>query len=203
MKKRKPTINKYLEPITSSSHYSYIRHITKNSVAALGRKFKMNKYLRPLRIEKVDDEFSNIVHVDDRFVTPTLKLHPESAAFLFHLNGCSKNLAFYILMCELNHITGEYFYNIQIKEKFKEYAESFFGEQYTISTIDQAHRDLVNANLVLNVSTHLYMMNPYFAGGGNDAGRKIIAKRYTEILKQKSKDPILGIYPKYFKETKH
>jgi hypothetical protein len=191
--------NKYLESITSTDHYKYIRYVTQNAIASVGRKFRMHKYLRPLRTEKVDEEFTNIVNVDDRVVTPTLKLHPESVAFLFHLNGCAKNLALYILMLELNHNTGEYFYNVQVKEKFKAYAENYFGEKYKLDTIDQSHRDLVNANLVLNISTHLYIMNPLFAGGGSDTGRILLTKRYTELLKLKSKDPLISIYPKYFK----
>ena len=102
-------------------------------------------------------------------------------------------------MLELNHNTGEYQYNAMIRDKFKAYAEKFFGEKYKPSTIDQAHRDLVSANVVLNIATHLYIMNPLFAGRGNDMGRRTISKRYTELLKSKSKDPIISIYPNYFK----
>ncbi len=196
---RKPKKNTYLEYITSTDHYAFIKHVTQNAISSEGRKFKLNKYLRPLRLEKVDEDFVNIVNVDDRIVTPTLKLHPESIAFLFHLNGCAKNIAFYLVMLELNHNTGEYQYNAMIRDKFKAYAEKFFGEKYKPSTIDQAHRDLVYANVVLNIATHLYIMNPLFAGGGNDMGRRTISKRYTELLKSKSKDPIKSIYPNYFK----
>jgi hypothetical protein len=197
--KKKLKKNRYLESITSTDHYRFIRLVSKNSIDSIGRKFRLIKNLRPLRTEKVDDAFTNIVNVDDRFVTPTLKLHPESAAFLFHLNGCAKNLAFYIIMFELNHNTGEYYFNVLVNQKFKSYAENFFGEKYKLETISQAHRDLVSANLVLNISTHLYLMNPFFAGGGSDAGRTILSKKYTELLKYKSKDPLMGIYPKYFK----
>jgi hypothetical protein len=193
--------NRYLETITSTYHYRFIRYVTQNAIASLGRKFRMHKYLRPLRIEKVDDEFTNIVNADDRLITPTIKLHPESVAFLFHLNGCAKNLAFYIVMLELNHNTGEYYFNALIKERFKAYAESLFGEKYKPDTINQAHRDLVNSNLVLNISTHLYLVNPLFAGGGSDAGRILLTKKYTELLKLKSKDALTGIYPKYFKNN--
>lgn len=196
MTSRKPVL---LESITSSDHYRFIRHVTQNAVEELGRKFRLHKYLRPLRTVKIDEEFTDIVNVDDRLVTPTIKLHPESVAFLFHLNGCSKNLAFYILMYELNHNTGEYHFNALVKEKFKTYAECLFGEKYKIDTINQAHRDLVKANLVLNISTHLYIVNPLFAGGGSDAGRMLLTKKYTELLKLKSKDALTGIYPKYFK----
>jgi hypothetical protein len=196
---RKPKKNPYLEYITSTDHYAFIKHVTQNAISSVGRKFKLNKYLRPLRIVKVDDEFINIVNVDDRIVTPTMKLHPESVAFMFHLNGCAKNIAFYLVMLELNHNTGEYQYNALIRDKFKTYAEKFFGVKYESTTIDQSHRDLVTANLVLNISTHLYIMNPLFAGGGSDIGRIMISKKYTELLKLKSKDPVLGIYPKYFK----
>jgi hypothetical protein len=191
--------NKYTESISSTDHYKYIRHVTQNAISAEGRKFRLHKYLRPLRIEKVDEDFINIVNVDDRLVTPTIKLHPESVAFMFHLNGCAKNLALYIVMLELNHNTGEYHFNALVKEKFKLYAEGFFGEKYKTETISQAHRDLVNANLVLNISTHLYIVNPLFAGGGSDTGRRILTKKYTELLKAKSKDALTGIYPKYFK----
>jgi hypothetical protein len=133
----------------------------------------------------------------ESFLSPSLPLHPESAAYLFHINGCSKNLLLYIIIYQQDRLTGMYTFNVYVREQFQEYCLSQFGQTYSDSTITQAHRDLTDHNICQNVKSKQYFINPMLAGGKTIDERRQLIRSYTALLLKKGKDPDSYLYPSY------
>lgn len=185
---------KLTHKVTESPHYNFLKTIT-----AIDRKrFWYKKYLRPVGKTAPDDTgYVDLISVEDGYLGPALKLHPEAAAFLFFINGCAKNLLFFILMQRVKEETGLYYFNPMVIDIFKKYAEQLFQTKYTTSTIKQAHRDLVDRKITCNVKRWEYFLNPLIAGSKNESNRRDLIKKYSNLLKEKRKNAFLDLYPVY------
>lgn len=139
--------------------------------------------------------------LNQTLLEPSIKLHPEAIAFLFFTGGCSKNLLLYILLERHDCHTGLYKFNASVRDDFQKFCMKHFEEDYTESTIIQAHRNLVTSNITLNVKTGTYFLNPLLSGGSNTAGRRSLINEYSKLLSAKGKDAVYGIYPLYEKTT--
>jgi hypothetical protein len=190
-----------VQTIYSTNHYNFLRNVTQSKQHNHDRKFKINKYKRVLHPLPADSNgFIDLLYVDDRYITPTLKLHPEFAAFIFHIDACAKNLLFYIIMYELNHETGHYSFNVQVRDHFNKYCEELFGTSYKDTTINQAHRSLEEHNITCNVKRGTYFLNPLVAGGKTETLRRNLLNSYTNLLQNKDqKNSFEDIYPIYIK----
>ena len=119
--------------------------------------------------------------------------------FLFLITGCPKNLLLYVKDKRLNdYMGGDAFNNLTVQE-FISYAKDFFGTTYTTNTVKQAHRELIDYNVCLNVKQGEYFLNPRLAGGKGVDGRRALEKEYTELLKSKGLDHLNALYPVYLK----
>ena len=199
--KRKNDKAKNVQSINNTQHYQFLRNVTQSKEHNHERKFKINKYKRPLRSLPPDSNgFIDLFYVDDRYITPTLKLHPEFAAFIFHIEGCAKNLLLYLIMYKLDHETGYYSFDIQVRDHFNKYCQELFGTTFKDTTINQAHRLLEEYNVTCNLRRGIYFLNPLVAGGKTETMRRDLIKRYTELLHKKNqKDAFADIYPRYKK----
>jgi hypothetical protein len=130
-------------------------------------------------------------------------IHPEAVAFLFNLDGCSKNLLFYLILNQVNITTCKYCFNQHVIDEFREHASTVFYTEYKNETIKKAHRSLVERNLTSNVSRGIYFINPFITGGKSEADRRILLTEYSKhLIKKKGADPVKDIYPIYFKKGK-
>jgi hypothetical protein len=168
-----------------------------------GTNLKKNKFNRVigLKDEKHIDglKITSTINVSEEYLTPVIKLNNEALPFLFHINGCAKNLLFFVITHLLNGETGDYKVNTYIFKLFMEYANDFFGEKYKPDTIKQCHRELVEKNISCNVSTGIYKINPLIVSLGGDTRKRQLFSDYTELLKSKGKDPVKDFYPKFKK----
>ena len=163
----------------------------------------MKKHNRPIEFKAEDEQdYVNVINIADGYIVPSLKLHPESAAFLFFIDGCAKNLLLYIIIHELNIISNKYRFNEHVKDNFSSYCKEIFGNAYTDTTIMQAHRDLVKRRITLNVSRGQYFLNPLVAGGKSESDRRINIREYSKLLISKKMDTLNELYPIYNRELK-
>lgn len=190
-----------VQTIHDTKHYQFLKNVTQIKHQNHDRKFKINKYKRVLHQLPADSNgFIDLKCVDDRYITLTLKLHPEFAAFIFHIEGCAKNLLFYIVMYNLDHDTGHYSFNVQVRDHFNKYCQELFGTIYKGTTIDQAHRSLEENNITCNLKKGTYFLNPLVAGGKTETVRRCLINDYTKLLQSKvQKDAFKDLYPKYSK----
>ena len=188
-----------VQTIFDTRHYQFLKNVTQNKQQNHERKFKINKHKRFLHPLPADsDGFIDLKYVDDKYITPTLKLHPEFAAFVFHIDGCAKNLLFYIVMYNLDHQTGYYSFNVQVRDHFNKYCQELFGTTYKDTTIKQAHRTLEEHNITCNLKKGTYFLNPLVAGGKTETVRRELINAYTKLLQSKiQKDAFKDLYPKY------
>lgn len=138
--------------------------------------------------------------MNDRIGAGFNKLTPDGIAFLLTVEGCAKNLLLFILSQKVvlkdgDKDKGLFLYNQQTRDHFNEFC-SLFGLSYTKGTIDQAKKDLVNKNIILNESTGRYYLNPLMFAG-NEAEKRIVINRYCTQLLKKGKDPVFDFYPRY------
>ncbi len=176
-------------------HNTFIRSITQR-VSGVSLRFRKRRFKRSIGIEATPD-MNHVVAQNEIFLEPGLKLHPEACAFLFRINGCSKNLFLFLVLKKLDFATGQYFFNHNVINEFQEFVTDFFGIHYTSSTIGQAHRNLVKANITCNLKTGLYFMNPLVAGGRHTDGRRGLVNAYTKLLSSKPSKSAEDIYPIY------
>lgn len=168
-----------------------------------GKSIKKNKFNRVIgtvnEIEKDGSTFTNTVNVSEDYFTPVIKLNNEAIPFLFHINGCAKNLLLFIVVHLLDGETGSYKANAYTFKIFTEYALEVFGESYKADTVKQCHRELVEKNMVCNFSNGTYKINPLIVSLGGDTKKRQLFKDYTELLVSKGKDPVKDFYPLFKK----
>lgn len=171
----------------------------KNNQTIVGQSKKSIRKQKFNRIVGVTNEsnyeYINTINISEEYTTPIIKLNNEAIPFLFHLNGCAKNLLLFIITCILDGDTGCYRANAYVFKIFIEYAHDIFGEVYKLDTVKQCHRELVEKNITCNVSTGIYNINPLIVSMGNDAKKRQMFKDYTELLIRKKKDPVMNFYP--------
>lgn len=195
MKKNKM---KALPNIINPHHNKFIDYLSKPTARGEWSRFKKSRYQRTIGVVKADG-INTLVTSSEVLLDPPIKLHTEAVSFLFHVNGCPKNLLLFIVARKLDVYTGRYTFNNLTIQEFISYALDFFGTTYTANTVKQAHRELVNYNICLNVRQGEYFLNPRLAGGKGVDGRRALEKEYTMLLEGKHLDHLLGIYPVYLK----
>ena len=168
-----------------------------------GKSIKKNKFNRVIgtvnEIEKDGSTFTNTVNVSEDYFTPVIKLNNEAIPFLFHINGCAKNLLLFIVVHLLDVETGSYKANAYAFKIFTEYALEVFGESNKADTVKQCHRELVEKNMVCNVSNGTYKINPLIVSLGGDSKKRQLFQEYTELLLSKGKNPVEDFYPRFKK----
>lgn len=113
MNKIKPTNSKVNNSIkqsviNASDHYELIKQLKKN------HDIKSKAYDRILKVntsvEQTSDGITTGTHnglttTKDVFLSSSIKLSPEAFGFLFHVDGCKKNLLFYIIQHQVDFRT--------------------------------------------------------------------------------------------------
>lgn len=165
------------------------------------KKYHRTQFMRV--VDKVEHSGGDIevAELREYLMNPILRFHPESVAFLFHLEGCPKNLLLFILTHKLDYITGRYSFKSIEKEQFREFSRELFGTEYSLSTVNQGHRVLVGANACICLSYGSYALNPLIAGGDNADQRRMLFLEYSRLLDKKGGDLLANIYP-VFKQEK-
>lgn len=181
-------------------HKEFIKHLCRKAINGKRMpKFKAKIYSRPIG-ENPPDANGIIMpnNFNDKLLIPELNLHPEAVAFLFYVDGCAKNLLFYLILFELDNLSGRYSFNAQVVNDYKNYVEQFFDKQYSDSTIKQEHRKLESLNITVNVSYGKYFLNPLISGGKNESSRRNLLCEYSKVLLSKSKKDVFeDLYPYY------
>jgi hypothetical protein len=179
-------------------HDKFVSYISQPVTKGEYPRFKKSRYHRTIGVARIGD-INSLLTSDEILLDPPMKLHTEAVPFLFHINGCPKNLLLYIVAKRLDVYRGRYAFNNLTIQEFIFYAKDFFGTTYTTNTVKQAHRELIDYNVCLNVKQGEYFLNPRLAGGKGVDGRRALEKEYTELLKNKGLDHLVGLYPVYLK----
>ena len=124
-------------------------------------------------------------------------MHPESFAFLFHIDGCAKNLLLYLVYFKVDVHENTYPWNIHLQDQFIEYSELQHKKKYTRNTVKQAHELLKQFNITLSIKKGKCFLNPYLASCTNKDKRRSLINEYTIHLMEKGKDAYNLVYPKY------
>lgn len=194
----KKSNKKKLANSVSQHNIKFVDFMSKPSSKGEWVRFKKSRYQRTIGVIK-SGVINSLMTSDEILLDPPLKLHAEAVSFLFHINGCPKNLLLFIVARKLNTHTGRYSLNNLTIQEFISYAKDFFGTTYTTNTVKQAHRELIDYNVCLNEKQGEYFLNPRLAGGKGVDGRRALEKEYTELLKNKGLDHLVGLYPVYLK----
>ena len=203
--KTKSANNSKLISLAGTPHNAFLLSLKNKStsIKSFISKLRLRKFKRPVKYKKRSDSFIEIINLDDRMLCSKNPLiHPEAVAFLFNLDGCSKNLLFYLILNQVNVTTCQYSFNQHVVDEFREYASTVFYTEYRNETIKQAHRSLVERNLTSNVSRGIYFINPLITGGKSEADRRMLLTEYSKhLIQKKGADPVKDIYPIYFKKV--
>jgi hypothetical protein len=194
----KKSNKKKLANSVSQHHIKFVDFMSKPSSKGEWVRFKKSRYQRTIGVIK-SGGINSLVTSDEILLDPPLKLHAEAISFLFHINGCPKNLLLFIVARKLDPHTGRYSLNNLTIQEFISYAKNFFCTTYTVNTVRQAHRELINSNVCINVKQGEYFLNPKLAGGKGIDGRRVLEKEYTELLKNKNLNHLESLYAVYSK----
>jgi hypothetical protein len=91
--------------INAPNHHTLIKQLKKNL------DIKLKSYDRILKVNTSVDQTSDGITTDthngltttkDVFLSSSIKLSPEAFGFLFHVDGCKKNLLFYIIQHQVD-----------------------------------------------------------------------------------------------------
>ncbi len=140
--------------------------------------------------------YKDPVVVVEKKISPEISINLEAFPFLFHLNGCPKNLLFFIIGNLVDHATGNFKMNTHVIMHFQKHASSFFNEEYKTDTIKQANRELVEKNIICNIKNGQYRINPLVFSNGNETYKRLLFRQYTDLLISKGKNPINYFYPR-------
>jgi hypothetical protein len=134
---------------------------------------------------------------EESFANAAIQLFPESAEYLFHVEGIAKKLFLFLLIHYVNPRTNQFLYNAQVASDFNNYNVLLGGKHVSDSNISQSLRKLVKGNIIQNIERGKYMLNPVIAGGMSLNGRRTLIQEYSQLLISKGKDPLLHFYPTY------
>lgn len=169
--------------------------------------FTFDEYSRviysPKKIERrigiIADEGINILQSQNELISGSGRtLFPEFVEYCYFLEGCSKKLLLFLVFHHVNHITCEFLYNDQTVHNFNKYNSIMADGKppYKASAIKGALRKLVDSNLIGNLATGKYMLNPMIMGGNSVPQRMSLINTYSLALIRKKKDTIEGFLPK-------
>lgn len=156
---------------------------------------------RTVGYTQVEDGFVSPTTVSENLLLGKVSLNPEAAAFLFSLEGCRKRLLLYILFFELDTSNLLFKVNSQVIQSFQEYC-LLFRVDYQKNIIMKALRELVEQNVITNISRGNYMLNPLVTGGTKTATQRQLIADYSKILIDKSKDAEKLFHPRYYLKKK-
>jgi hypothetical protein len=192
-------------PIKSplNSYNNCVLDIKNNNtlVGLSGKNIRKQKFNRMIGVknDSINESYVSTIFINEEYTVPLIKLNNEAIPFLFHLNGCAKNLLLFIIANLLDTDNGTYRANTYSFTIFLEHSLDFYKEKYKLDTIRQCHRELVEKNIICNVSTSVYKINPLIVSIGNETKKRQQFKEYTELLIRKGRDPVKDFYPKFSK----
>lgn len=184
--------------VSHKVHSSFLSELTSTTVGKSARRYRKLPFKKMTGVA-IKPGFNVASFQREVVLEPSIKIHPEGFAFLFCVGGCSKNLLLFILLHKHDIQTGLYKFNTSVVDEFQNFSLKYFSENYTDSTIKQAHRDLVTSNITLNVKRGTYFLNPLLSGGKNSSGRRNLVNEYTRILVTHRKQFDKDFYPLYKK----
>jgi hypothetical protein len=132
---------------------------------------------------------------EERFSNSAIQLFPESAEYLFPIEGIAKKLFFFLLVHYVHPRTNVFLFNVQVASDFNAYNALLGGKKISDSNLSQGLRKLVKGNIIQNIERGKYMLNPVIAGGMSVNGRRTLIQEYSQLLIMKRKDPIMDFYP--------
>ncbi|MBL7690605.1 MAG: hypothetical protein JNM41_03355 [Flavipsychrobacter sp.] len=144
-------------------------------------------------------EIDNVVIPEfksDRLLQKPISLHPEAAAFLFHIDGCARKLLTYIIFFEVDIESCLFAFNAKVIYNFNEYC-NMFGSAYSDKVIRKAIGQLSRRNVAISTARGTYMLNPLLYGGISPGTRKELITKYGSYLLKKKKDVAECSYPIY------
>lgn len=170
-------------------HKSFITHVTKNCAV------KTKKFVRSA--DKSNQAVFVLLGLEDCIAKSKVSIHPEFAAFMFHLYGLPKKLFLYLVFLELDNNTCVFKITEETMQRFCEFGSSFKEDSWSAPIILQAARILIRKNVMIALDNENYMLNPLIAGGANENKRRRLINRYSELLEKKGLDISFHFYPKY------
>jgi hypothetical protein len=153
---------------------------------------------RAVEKKAAGDGVEDLGFEDLRVLNKAFPIYPEALAYLFKVEGCTKQLFMYLLIFHVDRGTGEFKFNASIVKEFLDLCK-LFGESYKEDSVKQAMKNLRKMNVVLNLKRGLNMVNPMITGGNNEKARQSLIKEYGFQLLQEGKDVINDFYPRYKK----
>jgi hypothetical protein len=179
----------------ASTHATIMKDFTLNKQS--DRSFGYGKVRRVVSIQR-----SGTVllpkHTEEQITSNGVVLYPEFLEYIFLVEGVAKKLLLFIIFHQLNPQKNTFLFNVQVVANFKRYCNAISNIAYKDETIKQALRkELVDRNIVMNVTRGNYMLNPMVGGCNTMQLRRTLIAEYSNLLIQKGKDPIADFYPKY------
>ena len=181
------------ESVIHKHKYSVTKH------KKVTQRVNTETFKRP--VNYIKDPQSGVVYpcsVRDKFLIINYRMHPEALPFLFHIDGCAKNLLLYLIFFKVDLYTNAYAWNAHIQDHFIEYAENHHKKRYTQNTVKQAHELLKKYKITLTIKKGNCFLNPYLASCTNKDKRRSLINQYTKVLLDKGKDAYNLAYPKYY-----
>lgn len=175
-----------------SNHHEFIKFCRHSD------RYISSKMNRNIAYKEGSDGIKVPVTKQELLLENKVHLHPESVAFLFHIEGCPRKLLMYIIYFELDVSSCMFKFNAQTIQSFKSYC-MLFGAGYETSVIKKAIRELVAANTVCNDSRGKYMVNPLLIGGKTQDTRRELIHKYDSLNLRKKRDPVMQLYPVYLR----
>jgi len=141
------------------------------------------------------DKIKTIENVELRVLNKVIVLYPESLAYLFVLEGCTKRLFLYLLFLHTERLTGEIRFNTSTIREFIEFCK-LFGIEYKEDSVKQAMKELRENNILLNLQRGKNLINPMITGASEKARTSAI-KEYSFQLAKKGHDAVADFFPRY------
>lgn len=191
------------EPTAKSKKEFSVNKKTHRKFQAILSSPSTSRYFRRKKIsisEKVvtdEDGFNSIERSTHHLLESRISLCAEALAYLYHLDGCAKNLLLYIISREVDLNTGRFPYNKQVADRFSIYCHSICGKKYSSETVKKAVKTLIDLNCMINVNRGSYFMNPMLVGGYGESHRRHLINLYTAELRLKGKAVDVNLFPKY------
>ena len=178
-------------------HSNVLKDVTFNKHAE--RTYTAGKVSRTVSIRD-SGGFKMVDEMDEKISRTGVIFYPESLEYIFEVEGIAKKLLMFIAFHLLNPRKNTFLFNPQTLAAFNNYSAITTNKTYKSSTVQQLLRkELVERNIVVNVSTGQYMLNPMIGGCNTFAIRRTLIAEYSDLLIKKGKNTFADFYPKYSK----
>lgn len=173
-----------------TTHSEFVRYCRNTG------RFSVGTTSRAMR-HKIDTEKIVIPELKtDSLLEKAVSLHPEAAAFLFHMEGCPRKLLMYLMFFEVDLDTCLFRFNASVIKSFADYC-MMFGPAYADKVVKKAIGQLTRRNAILSTARGTYMVNPLLYGGKVPATRRELINKYGSLLIKKRKEVVKYCYPIY------